>query len=129
MYANQQYYPYSYQYPYSNPNQISYATAPAYGQTAFSPSLQTTLHGRVVPSETDILPNEVVMDGTVSFFPLQDGSEVIGKQWNSDGTIKTYVFKLLDDSERTDLDEPGMEETLLSRLDAIEEKLDMFLDS
>lgn len=128
MYGNQQYYPYSYQYPYSNPNPINYA-APVYGQTTYSPSPQTTLHGRVVPAESDILPNEVVMDGTVSFFPLQDGSKVIGKQWNSDGTIKTYVFELHNDSPDIDSDELGMDETILSRLDAIEEKLDMFLDS
>lgn len=50
------------------------------------------LSGRVVQKETDITPQEVAMDGSISLFPLADYSAIIAKQWNSDGTIKTLRF-------------------------------------
>ena len=50
------------------------------------------IKGRVVNSEDEILPNEVPMDGTVSFFPLADYSCVIAKIWGGDGKISTFKF-------------------------------------
>lgn len=32
------------------------------------------------------------MDGSFSWFPMADGSAVIGKRWNSDGTIQTVRY-------------------------------------
>lgn len=41
------------------------------------------LTGRIIQTESDITPNEVAMDGSVSLFPLGDYSAIIAKQWNA----------------------------------------------
>ena len=52
----------------------------------------SVLHGRVVNSVEEIMPNEVAMDGSVSLFPTKDYSHIYAKAWNSDGTITTVEF-------------------------------------
>lgn len=51
------------------------------------------ISGRVVPSAEAIAANDVPMDGSVAFFPMQDMSQILAKSWNADGTIKTVIYK------------------------------------
>lgn len=48
--------------------------------------------GRVVANTNDISVQDVPTDGTVAWFPMQDGSAVIGKYWTPDGNITTMRF-------------------------------------
>ena len=50
------------------------------------------VNGRVVQSVEMITANDVPMDGS-AFFPMQDMSAIFAKSWNADGTIKTVIFK------------------------------------
>lgn len=63
-------------------------------QTAYPSQInrQQVMHGRVVNSAEEIMPNEVAMDGSVSLFPTRDYSRIYAKAWNSDGTITTIEF-------------------------------------
>ena len=51
------------------------------------------VNGRVVQSVEMITANDVPMDGSAAFFPMQDMSAIFAKSWNADGTIKTVTFK------------------------------------
>lgn len=51
-----------------------------------------SIPGRVVQSPNDIMPGDVPMNGTPCFFPMGDGSAVLMKVWNPDGTIGTIRF-------------------------------------
>ena len=51
------------------------------------------ISGRVVPNAEAIAANDVPMDGSVAFFPMQDMSQILAKSWNADGTIKTVIYK------------------------------------
>lgn len=51
------------------------------------------ISGRVVPNAESIAANDVPMDGSVAFFPMQDMSQILAKSWNADGTIKTVIYK------------------------------------
>ncbi len=64
-------------------------------QTAnqFQRQLQSGINGRVVQSVEMITANDVPMDGSAAFFPMQDMSAILAKSWNADGTIKTVIFK------------------------------------
>lgn len=53
---------------------------------------QNTIRGRVISDISQITPNEVPMDGSVSLFPSQDYSCIYAKQWATDGTIKTMKY-------------------------------------
>lgn len=82
-----------YAYPWQQPApQIQQPTFQQKQQTAFQQQTCQTC-GRTVASMQEITPQEVPMDGTMALFPLADGSAVIGKRWDADGTIKTVSFK------------------------------------
>ena len=51
------------------------------------------INGRIVQTVENINANEVPMDGSMAFFPKQDLTEIYAKSWNTDGTIKTIVYK------------------------------------
>ena len=72
--------------------QLPYVTPPQPRQQPMPTQQIVNLAGRVVQNETEITPQEVAMDGSISLFPLADYSTIIAKQWNSDGTIKTLRF-------------------------------------
>lgn len=55
--------------------------------------MQMGISGRVVPNPENIAANDVPMDGSVAFFPMQDMSQILVKSWNADGTIKTLIYK------------------------------------
>ena len=51
------------------------------------------LNGMVVQSVDNVTAECVPMDGSAAFFPKQDLSEIYVKSWNSDGTIRTIVYR------------------------------------
>lgn len=51
------------------------------------------IQGKIVQSESAIMANDVPMDGSVAFFPMQDMSAIVAKQWDANGTIKKTVYK------------------------------------
>ncbi len=86
---------------YQNPNYSNawgpyYQTQPTWNnqQTPMPSCVQhpSMIRGRVVKDQSEILPNEIPMDGTISFFPKADGSEIYGKAWTSNGTIQNFRF-------------------------------------
>lgn len=57
--------------------------------------------GQVVNALTEISPADVPMAGE-SWFPYADGSKIVAKRWNSDGTIATRIYILTDEQAQTD---------------------------
>ena len=88
------------------------------------------LSGRSVNSADEIVANEVAMDGSVSWFPKSDLSEVYAKQWKADGTIQTVVYK--PETTSVTADKPQInsqiEELINSRFEALEAKIDKVLN-
>lgn len=87
--------------------------------TPSNPPANRNVFGRVVNSETDITPNEVPMDGSVSLFPMADYSKIFAKQWNPDGTIKTTVF-VIDAQPDSATQSQYFEDEMRDRLDHLE---------
>lgn len=87
---------YPYNYPY--PSQVQVPSFPQqmaqYGPSnmSYPQNNQNGIRGRVISDISQITPNEVPMDGSVSLFPSQDYSCVYAKQWATDGTIKTMKY-------------------------------------
>ena len=57
----------------------------------------TTIHaiGNVVEGIKNVETMNIPMDGNMYYFPKADGTEIYGKQWLSNGTTRTIVFKPL----------------------------------
>lgn len=79
--------------------QSPYVPAPAYQPSLMNPTPQQNnqnrpqgILGRMISAPNEITPQEIPMDGSISLFPMQDGSAVYGKFWDSNGQIKTIRF-------------------------------------
>lgn len=125
----QQYSPYQqaqympYQGAYTYPTQSMQEQMPVYGSQMQNTGISKppAMSGRVVSQEADITPQEVPMDGSFSWFPMADGSAVIGKRWNSDGTIQTVRYAPESPEPQRPVDAvPAYVSDISSRLDRIE---------
>lgn len=74
--------------------------------------------GRMVGAPSEIVPNEVPMDGSVAFFPTSDGSAIFAKAWNPNGTISTVQYAPVGNDQHEEAG-PTLAD-VLSRLDDLE---------
>ena len=78
-----------------------------YGQRPFQPMYQPQtyqpqqyqpiqyqgIQGRIVDNVDVVKATEISLDGSVSYFPIADGSAIVTKQLQNDGTSKMIVYK------------------------------------
>ncbi len=57
------------------------------------------LQGKSVDSLEVVKAMDIPLDGSISYFPLIDGSAIVTKQLQQDGTSKTVIFKPSDNKE------------------------------
>ena len=96
--------------PYQTPGQpipnwntnVNYQPQP---QPMYYQPTRPSIFGRIVGNESEIVPNEVPMDGSVSYFPTSDGSSIYAKKWRTDGTIQTLKFAPVYDKPETPKDD------------------------
>ena len=62
---------------------------------------QTVLQGKSVDSIDVVKATDVALDGSVCYFPLIDGSAIITKQLQQDGTSKITVYKPVQEDDKT----------------------------
>jgi len=62
---------------------------------------QTILQGKSVDSIDVVKATDVALDGSICYFPLIDGSAIITKQLQQDGTSKITVYKPVEEGSRT----------------------------
>ena len=65
--------------------------------TSYQPSMQLTkptgLLGKSVDNIDVVKAMDIPLDGSISYFPLTDGSAIVSKQLQNDGTSKIVVYK------------------------------------
>lgn len=122
--------------PYYNPYQPSYPAPqynpvpqiqpqmpqqPQYPSQAQPQFVPVQIHGHTIKDETsEIAPNDVPMDGTVSLFPTEDYSCIFAKHWNKDGKITTTKFVPVPiDEDYTPT--PGFEDEMRARMDELKD--------
>ncbi len=93
---------------------------PAQPQNQYAtPQAFSSLSGRMINDISEVTPQEVPMNGTVSFFPTNDYSTIFAKCWSPDGTIQTFKFVPEQQVPQEPQEDPF--EKLNKRLDKIEE--------
>lgn len=106
--------------------QPPYVPTPTYQQPISNPvqnqnqNRSQGILGRMITNPNEITPQEIPMDGSISMFPMQDGSAVYGKFWDSNGQIKTIRF-IPENVEQPQQQDPFA--AINTRLDSIEELL------
>lgn len=73
-------------------------------QTYIPPMPQTTpqmgLLGKAVESIDVVKAMDIPLDGSISYFPLTDGTAIVSKQLQNDGTSKVTVYKPVEESKK-----------------------------
>lgn len=115
--------------PWQNPYQNNvpmptYQQNPSFPQPQMQqpqPFVPVQIHGHTIKDETtEIAPNDIPMDGTVSLFPTEDYSCIFAKHWNKDGKITTTKFVPVPmDEDYTPT--PGFEDEMRARMDELKD--------
>lgn len=58
------------------------------------------LLGKSVDSIEVVKATDIPLDGSVSYFPLTDGSAIVTKKLQSDGTSKTIIYRPVDEEKK-----------------------------
>ena len=64
-------------------------------------STRNILNGKQVDSIDVVKAMDIPLDGSISYFPLADGTAIVTKQLQTDGTSKTVIFKPVDEEKTT----------------------------
>ena len=96
-----------YNNPYYNQNRFQPMGMPTaqintnpYIQPMTQPITPTTnigLQGKSVESLDVVRAMDIPLDGSISYFPLTDGSAIVSKQLQADGTSKTTIYRPIND--------------------------------
>lgn len=100
---NPMYQPQRFQTPdqqYVNQQQMQQPVQPTVPVTSTYKSLG--LQGKSVDSVDVVKATEIPLDGTISYFPLTDGSMIITKQLMMDGTSKIVTYKPVEEDTPTE---------------------------
>lgn len=63
------------------------------------------LQGKLVDSIELVKATEIPLDGSISYFPLTDGTAIITKQLQMDGTSKTLIYKPVENNDENKKEE------------------------
>lgn len=94
--------------PYFNPqqrfqpigiNNNSMPTQPYMSQMP-QPTSTIGLLGKSVESLDVVKAMDIPLDGSISYFPLTDGSAIVSKQLQSDGTSKMVIYKPTEEDKK-----------------------------
>lgn len=65
--------------------------------------MQPGMQGRVVESEEVVRAMDIPLDGSVSYFPLANGTAIYTKQLMNDGTSRVMVYKPIEPPKEENL--------------------------
>lgn len=98
-----------YNNPYYNQNRFQPMGMPTaqintnpYIQPMTQPITPTTnigLQGKSVESLDVVRAMDIPLDGSISYFPLTDGSAIVSKQLQADGTSKTTIYRPISEEQ------------------------------
>lgn len=111
-----QYNPYQYQ-PQYNPYQQQPMQQPV--QQSQQQQAQS-LVGRMTNANENIPVSDVPTNGTPAYFPMQDGSAILVKSWQPDGTIRT--IKYVPDQQPVE-PQASVQEDILTKLNTMEQSM------
>lgn len=99
MFNNYGYNPYFQQQRFQNVEQPIQQPIVNYQQPIQIPKSNGLL-GKSVDSIDVVKAMDIPLDGSISYFPLTDGSAIVSKQLQTDGTSKTIVYKPVVEREK-----------------------------
>lgn len=68
-------------------------------QVPISQPTSSGLLGKLVDSVDVVKSMDIPLDGSVSYFPLTDGTAIVSKQLQADGTSKTTIYRPINEEQ------------------------------
>ena len=68
-------------------------------QVPISQPISNGLLGKLVDSVDVVKSMDIPLDGSVSYFPLTDGTAIVSKQLQADGTSKTTIYRPINEEQ------------------------------
>lgn len=62
------------------------------------------LLGKSVDSIDVVKATDIPLDGSISYFPLTDGSAIVSKRLKADGTSETIIYKPIKDEQKEQIE-------------------------
>ena len=93
MYNNYGYNPYYHQQRFQNVEQPNQQPIIPTDQQSIQLTKPSYLLGKSVDNIDVVRATDIPLDGSISYFPLTDGSAIVSKQLQNDGTSKIVVYK------------------------------------
>lgn len=100
MYNNYGYNPFYPQQKFQNNEQINQPMMIPTYQAPIQVNKNTNLLGKSVDNIDVVKAMDIPLDGSISYFPLTDGSAIVSKQLQNDGTSKIVVYKPADEETK-----------------------------
>ena len=72
---------------------------PQYSQTQQIYKQPVGLQGKSVDSIEVVKAMDIPLDGSISYFPIADGTAIVTKQLQQDGSSKTIIYKPVDEEK------------------------------
>lgn len=92
--------------------------------TQMSGTSQQNVMGKIVDSIEAVKAVDIPMDGNIYYFPKADGTEIYGKQWQSDFTTHILTYKPCLDSNPNNLSSNDKK----SKFDLSDESTELFMN-
>ena len=68
-------------------------------QVPISQPTSSGLQGKIVDSIETAKNQDIQLDGSISYFALTDGTAIVSKQLQADGTSKTTIYRPIDEEQ------------------------------
>lgn len=65
------------------------------------PMKSNNLQGKSIDNLEVVKAMDIPLDGSISYFPLTDGTAIVTKQLQQDGTSKIVIYKPIENAEET----------------------------
>lgn len=102
MYNNYGYNPYFQQQRFQNNEQNQQPMMTTY-QQPIQLTKPNYLLGKSVDNIDVVKATDIPLDGSISYFPLTDGSAIVSKQLQNDGTSKMVVYKPMQEDKKEEI--------------------------
>lgn len=69
-------------------------------QPVYQPIKPTGIQGKSVDSLEVVKAMDIPLDGSISYFPLTDGTAIVTKQLQQDGSSKTVIYRPVQEEQK-----------------------------
>lgn len=83
----------------------------------------SSLSGRIINDPSEIVPEDIPMNGTSAIFPCSNGQYILVKTWDGNFNVKDTVYVRQDPPDQETQKRPSEFEIVLGRLERIESML------